>query len=412
MKIIPIYLVLFSFWLINIMKFRLSEVRGLSLMNVCFYLLIIIWGLKSLKKRQFFEPNNLNKSIIIMICVALTSVLIKIQQGEFTNLNLWEEILDVKNWADPFFVFFAIFNIIENEKQCKQGILGLVFLVIISVIPTLFVAFGIMNFEIIEEKQRGRAAGFAEANQYATFLVLFLPILLSHFLFKKNIQIKIFWLICLLLAILSLVLTGSRGGTIAFMFSMLAYLWFIKSFKIVKMFAIMRIAGTLVLFCVAAYLVSPTQLKELSAKRFNPQNYQNIEEFSNTRIPGLRKGFVLFLENPILGHGHGTYIPLVKKRQFINVDNSHNDYLLFLVHYGLIGLIIYIAILTKIFKQLWQAIKVTKILWNKIFYMSYLAGFLGYAISMFGVNLFHVRIIFWCYTAIIYKYSQIELNKR
>ena len=61
---------------------------------------------------------------------------------------------------------------------------------------------------------------------------------------------------------------------------------------------------------------------------------------------------------------------------------------------------------------MWQNIKTTKIQWNKILYVSYLAGFIGYAFAMLGVNLFGVRIIFWFYTAIIYKYSQFEMNNR
>ena len=139
-----------------------------------------------MRKRQFFEPNNLNKSIIIMICVALTSVLIKIQQGEIQNLSSWEEILDVKNWANPFFVFFAVFNIIEDEKQCKQALISLIILIVFTVVPTLIEGFGIIDFDIIREVQTGRIAGFAEANQYATFLVLFTPILLSKLFVSRK----------------------------------------------------------------------------------------------------------------------------------------------------------------------------------------------------------------------------------
>jgi O-antigen ligase len=412
MKIIPIYLILFAFWTTNVLRFRVSEVRGLSPMNICFYLLLIVWGIKGLRKRQFFEPNNLNKPVILMICVALFSVLIKISIGEIPNLSLLQEILDVKNWANPFFIFFAIFNLIEDEKQCKRAILSLTLLVMVTTTPMLIESFGIIDFNIIREVQGGRSAGFGEANQYASFLVLVFPLFMSYFLFPKNALNKIFWAICCMIVIMGLVLTGSRGGILSFIISFLAYLWFIKPIKRIRMKSILGTAMLVVVLFVIAYLFAPISVRERANKRFNPKNYENIDHFSNARLPILRNGIVLFLESPIWGHGHDTFIPLVRKRGFKYQYNTHNTYLAYLIHYGLIGLFIYLAILTKIFQQMWRSIETTEDPEYKVLYASYLAGFLGYAFSMLGVNLFGVRIVFWFYTAIIYKYSQIGMDKR
>ena len=132
-----------------------------------------------------------------------------------------------------------------------------------------------------------------------------------------------------------------------------------------------------------------------------------MDDFSNARLPILRNGFVLFLESPIWGHGHNTFTALVKKRQFLYQYNSHNVYLAHLIHYGLVGLFIYIIILSKIFQHMIYHIREDANTRNKALYASYLAGFLGYAFSMLFVNLFGLRLIFWLYTAIIYKYSRI-----
>ena len=176
------------------------------------------------------------------------------------------------------------------------------------------------------------------------------------------------------------------------------------------MTAIMRLVVMLIIFCTVAYLVAPAHLKELSTRRFNPKNYEDIEEFSNSRIPGLRNALLLFLESPIWGHGHGTFIPLVNKRKFEIQFNSHNEYLVYLTSYGIIGFTVFIIILTKIFMHMWYNIKTTTDQWNKVIYISYLAGFLGYAFSMLFVNVYSPRIIFWYYTAVIYKYSLIEMK--
>jgi O-antigen ligase len=266
--------------------------------------------------------------------------------------------------------------------------------------------------DVQSDIQTGRSAGFSESNNYAFFLALFFPILLSQFLFQNNRLHKIFWLICCLFIVIGLVLTGSRSGTISFIVSILAYLWFIKSLKTIKIIAIMRIAAMLVVFSIAAYLIAPAQLKEQTAIRFNPKNYQSVEEFSNARIPGLRNSLVLFLESPIWGHGLGSYLPLVEKRQFEVQLNSHIEYLVYLVNFGVIGLIIYIMILIKVYQHMCYHIKTTTDQWNKVHYISYLAGFLGYVIFMLFCNVFHIRILFWLYTAVIYKYSLIDMNNR
>jgi O-antigen ligase len=91
---------------------------------------------------------------------------------------------------------------------------------------------------------------------------------------------------------------------------------------------------------------------------------------------------------------------------------SHNDYLQYLVHHGLIGLIVFIMIFYKVFRQVWNQLQSTKDAWKKKLYLSYLAGFFGYTFAMMGVNVITPRYIFWFYTAIIYRYCHLEINKQ
>ena len=155
-------------------------------MNISFYLLFFIWVFKSLRRHQFFQPNNLNKSIILLICIALFSVLIKIQLGEIPITSLLEEIQDVKNWINPFFVFFAVFNVIEDEKQCKQALMGLIFIIVFIGVTTLIDGFGIIDFDIIKRSTDWKNSRFRRSQPICDFFSAFHPNFVVLFFISKQ----------------------------------------------------------------------------------------------------------------------------------------------------------------------------------------------------------------------------------
>ena len=410
MTTILIYLILYSFYTSQVIKFQLSEIRGISFLNISIIFLLITWAIKSMQTRRLFRPNNLNIYLLIMIAVALNSTFIKIILGEIPDLNLRQELLDVKSWCNPFIIFFCIFNLIETQEQCKQIIFALIFFIMITVIPMMIEVFGLMDFSLIRDVQPGRSAGFAEANQYASFLVLFIPLFLTKILYQRRFWLKFLYSMCFLLVLVGLFVTGSRGGTLAFIFSTLSYIWMIAPSKRARMVTIIRKGFILLVLCSIAYLLAPDHIKETVTGRFNPHNFKSVEQFSSSRTQIFRNGWILFLQSPIYGHGLNTFIKLMQVQKFDYQYNSHNDYLLHLVHFGIIGLTAFILIFIHIYRHVSSCIKSTDNLEHKAIYISYLSGFLGYAFAMFFVNYFSIRIIFWIYTAVIYKFSLIKNN--
>jgi len=45
-------------------------------------------------------------------------------------------------------------------------------------------------------------------------------------------------------------------------------------------------------------------------------------------------------------------------------------------------------------------------------YISYIAGFCGFVVGMFATNAGPSLVIFWIYTAVIYKYAQLDMDKK
>ncbi len=410
MKTVLVYFAIFTFWAEKVLHFRLSQVEGLSLNNLGLYLLVIVWAFTVMKRRRIFDPNNINLYLILMIIVVVASIPVKMLLGEIPQINLWQEIVYAKSWTNPLIIFFLLFNIIDNERTCKCAIVGLVFLLLATVSTMLLHTFGIVEFGLIRDVQPGRSAGFAEANQYATYLVLFVPLLLSFFLFQKGMVVKAISGIFVMITLAGLVITGSRGGIASLVVALTIYFLILGREKKISSGALLLMAVGVVVIGAISYILVPSQYQETVRGRFDPGKAEDIHEYTAGRTILWRNGLTLFMESPLFGHGQNTFIPLTNKRFRVR-GNSHNDYLLHLVHFGLIGLGLFVIILSKVFKQAWCQLQTTTDAWKRRLYASYLAGFCGYAFAMLGVNVITPRYIFWFYTAIIYKYGQLEFNR-
>ena len=413
MKTVLIYFLLFSFWVERALGFKLTQVTGLSLLNLSIYLLLIAWAFTVVNKRKLIEANNVNKYLILMVFVVVASIPVKILIDEIPNISILGEIIALKNWANPFILFFILFNIINDKRACKRTLIGLVVLLIVTASTTPLISLGVINIGTLKVTAalKGRAAAFGDPNEYATYLVLFIPLVLTYFLFQKKAFIKTASAVLLVLTFTALLTTGSRGGFLSLLFTMAAYLLILKRHRMIRLPAILAVIVGVLIMGVVSYVVTPSQVKETSKNRFDFRESKDIDEYTAGRTLLLRNGLLLFIERPIFGHGRGTFVPLMEKR-FRLASNSHNDYLLYMVNYGIIGLAIFVMVFTKVFQHVWHHFKVTTDPWSKQLYISYIAGFLGYVVSMLGLNLFNPCYVFWIYTAVIYKYSHLERNNR
>jgi O-antigen ligase len=406
---IIIFITITCLWLEPVMRFRFIEMRGVSLVNLNFYMLLAVWASLAMKKRRFFEGNNINLNISAVLLVAAFSIFIKMTIPETEATGLVEEILNIKGWAIPYIIFIIFFNILKDHEVCERGISGLLLLLAFTLVPMIVQILGITKLETLVSSRLhdGRAAGFAEANQYAAFLALLAPLTLSYLLYRKDRIVKLLASLLMAMVVFGLFATGSRGGIIAFLTALGVYGFLLHRERMIPLRPI--VVGILVLICVASisFLCLPDHSRDLMIARFNPDNFQNAEDFSNGRVDILKNGLRLFMERPFLGYGHGSFVAL--NANFFNLRlNSHNDYLSFLVHYGILGLSLLLILLWRVFQHVYHELCSDEEPWHKILYASYLAGFAGYLVSMMCVNVMTPAFIFWIFTAFIYRLSVAE----
>jgi len=407
MIVVLFYIFLFVFWLENVVGFQLTHTKGLSLLNLVLYMMLVLWLFQVIRKRRIIERCKVNKYIFVLSFVVLLSIPIKLLLKELPNLSLYNELTNLKGWLNPILLFFIIYNLTDDRKAASRIVQALTLFFVGTIITTLGVSLDIFHLGKLRIVQGTRTAGFAEPNQYAAYLVLFLPLLYSKTIFLKGLGKRFLFFLMACGGLVSLFITGSRGGFLSLLFSIGVYIALLLKKRLADLRTVVVTALIVIPILVStAFLITPKQTRSSVESRFNISHFKSLDDLTSGRFTLWQGGVKLFFKRPILGHGIASYVPLMKK-YFLIGGNSHNDYLLYLVHYGMIGLLCFLLVLWSIYSE------VTKYAYEvadkefRLLGLSYIAGFAGYAFAMLGVNIIQPRYFFWIYTAVTMKWGKL-----
>ncbi len=410
LTVLLFYFFLLALWLEIVLGFKLTQVTGLSLHNIAFYLLFLAWAIKVIRKKKIFEPNRVNKYILLLFAVVCVSIPVKFLLNEVPDISLFKEIVSLKGWVDPILLFLILYNTINDEKSSRWVMAGLIVFLVVTMISAIGISTGLFQLGRLKVVHGGRSEGFVEPNQYAAYLVLFFPVLFSGALFADTKKKQILFVLLIFIAFVSLLITGSRGGAISFVFATCVYLFiFSRSGLIRPGVLILSLAVVVSILGASTFILAPKNIQDLVVERFDPAKAKSADEYTSGRLTLWSEGIKLFYKSPIFGHGQATFIPLMKKNFHI-WGNSHNDYLLYLVQYGVIGLGLFLMVLWSLFRESWAVAKSAANQRIRCLILSYIVGFAGYALAMFGVNVIQPRFLFWAYSAVVLRYGRLYLQ--
>jgi O-antigen ligase len=320
--------------------------------------------------------------------------------------SLFGMIYSLKKWVEPFIIFFVIFNIIGDTKTCKKVFFGLVILLLVSSLITPLASLQIISFGSASAFQ-GRAAGFGDSNQFAAFLVLLIPLMLTFSIFHKSYALRTCSAVVLFAAFIALIFGGSRGGILALLVSIFFYLLILYRQKIISLTTFFSVIVIVFMLGTASFVATPSKTSKTVLSRLNPTKSESIAGYSSGRLTIWLRCIKLFAEKPILGHGFYSIVDIMDKR-FGEPQVAHNQFLNYLVELGIIGFILYTMIFIKVFHIMWLYQKTTTNFFEKKLYISYIAGLIGYTSTMLFVNLSLSHYIFWFYTAVFLRYGQLQ----
>jgi len=338
-----------------------------TLLEILLIILFIGWTAYKINKEELCATwlslkNKLGVSFYLILAWLIISLISCFWAPNFTaSLGIWRAY-----FLEPIILFFIFLDLIKDSQQRKL-ILKILFLsalvIALYALAQKFFHFGgVWSLEVAGQPKVWRATSvFAQPNFLGMYLA---PIILLALGSSQKIKFKnIFLWLVILGGIISVFLAKSDGALLGIIIGVVAYFVLLNA-KARKNFIICALFGVLILLS-----VSPT--RDIAWRKIS---FQDLSE--KLRINIWQSAFILLKQNPFLGAGINGYQQLIKDYQkpvilfapdgqkIISVETHpypHNLYLAIWLETGIIGLILFVAIIFFFFKKLRQNLLADKL---------------------------------------------------
>lgn len=224
----------------------------------------------------------------------------------------------------------------------------------------------------------------------------------------KNIKMKMrflnfFKFLLVAIPAYALVMSFSRGGMLALI--VMAIVFLKRRYKLIKIISCC-VFGLLILYILYQFII-PNDFREILNMRFN---FEEAKETGGSNRVGIWTAYLeRWMYYFITGTGFGDCSSVLQQHSFgVNVSLSyvtHNQYLLYFVEQGLLGIILYLNYIIRGIKEIEKTSKE----------MLFLAlPFIGYGIATFFVNLSGGRTVWiiFAFMNLVYVYNKKESDEK
>src|SRR6186713_1366904 len=310
----------------------LSPVPGVSAKNLIIYCIAILLALRMVIGRQSVsDMGQMQGAFIALIGYAFVTSLIAAFVVHYQHYDFIASAIQLKSGLIDYYVFFLVFLFgVQTPEDAMKVIKGLVLGAVFANVITVLDAFGVVSlgFRIRED---GRTAGaIGESNQYAAFIVLFLPATVAAAVSSRGFQ-RLFWLCSALVAAMTLMMTASRGGFVG-----LAMACAVGAFLYRHLISYSRIAGWVFgALILLVLVVTFSSYGNLLAERMLGSGTADASTVSSGRSDIWATAQAAMVAHPITfitGFGWDVYSSM--PFQFA----THNHYLHLWFNLGLVGL--------------------------------------------------------------------------
>lgn len=255
-------------------------------------------------------------------------------------------------WITYLCLYLTLTGWVKRKQQIKKilGVLGASTLMVLvfGLYQAMINGYGVLYFWLYPREEDtlqpwvGRVTSFlGHFNSLAGYLNLILPIAIGFSVMFVNRTWKYSARLFLMLGIIVLILTQSRGGLIAFCGVILLTIWcFGQTVK-----ARLRLS-VLLLVCVAIALFSLTAYSDRFSEVDDWTYFQRLAVYGSA--------WKMFISSPILGVGFGNfrenYDPVLIGAES-GVLDAHNLYLKSLAETGLVGTVAFFAVFVFIYRS-------------------------------------------------------------
>lgn len=384
--------------------------RLLVEISLTLYLILIVLD-------KSFRPK-FNKAYLIFLFFILSLTISSLLAGTF-SLSFWsnfERMDGLINWYHLVAYIFVLIGIFSRDPKK-------IFLFFkISLIPALLVTFIALGqklgLDFILKSSGGERLASTLGNAAYVASYMFLHIIIAAYLFLKSKTNKFwsyFYLLSILLFIWTLVSTETRGpflGLILFIFLLgLFFLWFKRKEKNNWYWIVLSLVALSMIFTPIVFWQKNSTWVQ-AVPLFNKIAHISLTDTTTqSRLVIWRSSLAGVKEKPIFGWGEENF-PEVFNRYFpieifhstgseVWFDRPHNILVQHLVHGGLVGLSLYLAIFIYLIFLLYKKQSEDKDWLSFSFWTAFLLSFLFQDLFIFD-NL-NVNVVFYFILAFLFQ---------
>lgn len=335
----------------------------LYLFRVITLVIILLWGMRCLFDEKL--KIRFSKFFWLVIAYAVISIV-----NTFITVNVYTSLfgtygrfIGIFTVINLLFWIYIVFSFLNSKEKIKKLMWASVFASFLIVIYGLFQYFDLFVNVIpwtMDPMDRVFST-IGHSNHTAAYLGMNLMLLLSLIFNQKKGPWKIVLWIGLISLGLALVLTASRGGVFAVLIA--GVLWFIfivKKKKLSKKTFKYTIAG-LILAAILGILLSGPISKLGVVERTTSTITFVLQGNVPDRVSWWYSSLEMIKDKPFLGHGLSSYKDVYNKyrrtdyrvpddaQDNITPETAHNEYLNIAATQGIIGFLIYAAMIVMLF---------------------------------------------------------------
>jgi O-antigen ligase len=305
------------------------------------------------------RPKEVNLVLVLLLACALS---IPLATDRLRAWNAFVEYLKV------VLMFIVMVNVIRSEKRLK-AIIWVVLIASCVLSISALNDFEAGNLALRGQRIEGAIGGlFQNPNDLALHLVTIIPITFALLIASRLIIMKALYGLCLLLFVVGIVMTFSRGGFLGLIAATAIFVWRLpRRNKLLMPIILCPLLLAIVVLAPAGY-----------GSRLSTTN----DESAAARTDELKRSLYIAARHPLLGVGMDNYV------LYSNFDHAtHNAYTQVASEAGLAAAVVYVLLLITPIKQLRRIAQETgsERLRSRFYYFAIglEASLVGYMVSSF-----------------------------
>lgn len=372
---------------------------SVAIIETCVGISIFFFLVKKISEKKF-PVNKLNLFLLIYFIALLLSA----YSSTYLQVSMRTIFAKILHYVAFYFVISdRRFNAKTLNKVITVISLSLL-LVCINGFQQYFTHFDFIRHQKWPwDKISGRITScFTTPNGFGAYLVIFLPVIFSSWLFLKEKVYKIYFLIVFNLGVICLLLTGTRSSLLAFVASFLAL--FVYNYSKKEKFYLMIL--TFLIFFILAFFLVPT-FKNLILGGLNLHDTSSID-----RKLLWQMSFNMLKSAPIFGVGIGTFMQNFSKYNLFGaakqVCYAHNSYLQIIAESGIFGFCSFLLLILAMVYNCSKLVFKKCVVDYSYLEVGFVASFIAFLINAFFDNHFYsltFALLFWFLTGVIISMS-------